>query len=423
MNKLIYILFLSIFLLDHLVFQLGLLNRYITWLPDVISILIVLIVSVRITLGYGQYIPPACRIFLILFLLNIIIGATINLVSPGPLIAGIRTYLKFIPLFILPFVYHFSSQQINMQLKLLLFLTILQVPVSIYQRFVLSRGFITGDFVRGTLSSSGNLTAFLTCAIAILMAFYLAKRINFTLFIYIFILLFIPMTMNETKSTVLLLPMALAMPIFFSSSGVKIIRFIPIIILGIFAGIAFVFIYDHFNSGRYVIGEFFTSEGRAERYLYSGLDIGMHHGKVGRVDSILIAYQTLSENILSLLFGLGIGNVSESFSPSLSGQYAEEYSSFNVKFTQVTLILWELGVFGVLLYFVLFFMVFKYSKRLSMNDSFLGALSSGWSVICLLLMVSLLYKPILNTNVIGYLFWYFSGYIISEYFKNNRMSI
>jgi hypothetical protein len=281
--------------------------------------------------------------------------------------------------------------------------------------------------VRGTLPTSGNLTAFLACAIALLMAFYLAKKIPLKSFIFLFVLLFLPMTMNETKSTVLLLPLAVALPIFFSSSGIKLKQFIPMIILGTFAGIAFVFIYNHFSGERYLIGEFFSSDSsKAEHYLFRGVELGVagtEYGKIGRIDSILIAYQVLSENILTLLFGLGIGNVSESFSPALSGVYAEEYSSFNVNFTQVTLILWELGIFGVLLYFTLISMTFKYSRRLSKFDTFPGTISSGWSVVCVIMTISLLYKPVLNTNIIGYLFWYFSGYVISEHFKNNRMNI
>jgi hypothetical protein len=423
MNKLIYLLFLSIFLLDHLAFKIGFLNRYVTWLPDIISILLALIISIRITTGYGKNIPAVCSIFLVLFISNIIIGAVINFVPPGPIIAGTRTYLKFIPLFILPFVFSFSNQQIYTQLRFLLVLSIMQAPFALYQRLVLSRGYLTGDLVRGTLPTSGILTTFLACAIAILMTFYLAKKISLKSFLFVFLLIFMPMTMNETKSTVLLLPLAVLLPIFFSSSGIKLKQFIPMIILGIFVGIAFIFIYNHFSGAKYEIGEFFSSDtGKAEHYLFRGVELGVagtEYGKIGRIDSILLAYQVLSENILTLLFGLGLGNVSESFSPALSGQYAEAYSSFNVKFTQVTLILWELGIFGVLLYFALISMTFKYSRRLSKYDSFPGIISSGWSVVCVIMAISLLYKPVLNTNVLGYLFWYFSGYVISEHFKNN----
>lgn len=422
MNKLLYLLFLSIFLLDYLSVQLGLLGRYFTWLPELLSMLTILIISARFVLVGGKNTPPKVGFFLFLFLLNIIISTIINHVSAGPLVAGLRTYLKFIPFFILPFVYHFSSQQINGQLRFLLFFFIIQAPIALYQRLVITGNALTGDYVKGTLSSSGLLTVILACAIAVLMTFYLAKKISLKFFISLFFLLFIPMTINETKSTLILLPLALLLPLYFSSTNIKIKQFIPIIALVIVAGIAFVFIYDYFMSPRWGYGiiDFLSMEGRTENYLYKGATAQSARGNVGKMDSYVLAFQTLSENTLHLLFGLGIGNVSESFTPGLSGEYAERYSVFNPKMTALSLILWELGIFGVILYYVLFFIVFKDSRRLSIHDSLIGTFSNAWSVVAILLMISTLYANIFGADVIGYLFWYFSGYIISENFRYIR---
>ena len=417
MNKLIYLLFLSIFFLGYLSGQLGILPRSISWLPELLSILTILIISIRITLGYGKDIPPICNFFLILFFLNIIFGAIINQVPAGPLIAGSRSYLKLIPFFILPFVYRFSSQQINGQLKFLLFLCFIQIPITLYQRLVLSRGIASGDAVMGTLAGSGLLTILLSCAIAIVMAFYLAKRIEFRSFIFIFFLLVLPMAMNETKVSVILLPLAIVLPILLSSRGVNLKQFIPIIFLGSMAGIGFIFIYDHFRAGAGPGLLEFVMTGEGQGYEFSGAEIGTHHGHVGRVDALALAFKILSENILNLVFGLGIGNVSESFIPSLSGVYAEKFSSFNVNKSALSLILWELGVFGMLLHYALFFMIFIFSKRLSKHDSLVGAFSHGWSVVAIIIMIATPYASIFNENVTGYLFWYFSGYIISENFK------
>ncbi len=424
MNKFIYLLFLSIFLFDYLS-SLGIFSRYITWFPELLSLLAILIIATRVTVGYGVRFPSTCSVFLILLLSNIIIGVVINHVSAGTLIAGIRIYLKFIPFFILPFIYSFSEKQINKQLTLLLFLFIIQAPISLYQRLVLSTGLLslTGDLVKGTFSSSGHLTVALTCAIAILMSFFLKKRIGFKLFIVIFSLLFIPMTLNETKSAIIFLPIAFILPIYFSSEDIKVRQLVPLIALIILAGTTFVFIYDHFMRPRWGYGiiDFLFMEGRAEGYLYKGTDAGIPE-KVGRIDSYILAFTTLHENILSLLFGLGIGNVSESFLPSLSGEYAKEYSSYNVKMTSFTLILWELGILGVTLYYIFLFISFKCSRRIGMYDNLIGYLSNGWSVVSLIIMISLLYSNVILGNIIGYLFWYFSGYIISESFGYNISS-
>jgi hypothetical protein len=422
MNKLLYLLFPSIFLFDYLSNQVGLLGRYITWFPELLSMLAILIICARFVLVGGKNTPQKVMFFIFLFLLNIVLGAIINQVPAGPLIAGLRKYLKFLPFFILPFVYSFSSQQIHSQLKFILFFIIIQSPITLYQRLVVTGDSTTGDMVRGTLTSSGLLTVTLSCAIAILMTFYLAKKIDFRLFVLLFCLFFLPMTINETKSTLILVPLALLLPMYFSSNGIKLTQLIPIIALGIVAGIAFVFIYDYFMKPRwgYGIMDFLSMEGRTESYLYKGTEADGYVGKIGKMDSYVLAFKTLSHNVINLLFGLGIGNVTESFIPGLSGEYAEAYKIFVPDMTAMSLILWELGMFGVILYYVLYFIVFRDSRRLGVQDGFISTFANGWSVVAILFMISTCYANIFVDNAIGYLFWYFSGYFISESFKHKK---
>ncbi len=421
MNILLYVLYISMFLFEYLSVELNLLSRYLTYIPELLSVLTMLIIVARVTVGYGKNFPSICSFFLVLFLSNIALGIVINHVPAGPLIAGSRTYLKFIPFFILPFIYHFSSEQINKQLKLLLIFFMIQAPVALYQRLVISKGLITGDFVKGTIGGSGILTVILVCAIAILLTFYLTKKIKFTPFIIMFLLLFLPMTMNETKASIILLPIAFILPIYFSSSNINLKQFIPLITFIALSGVMFISVYDHFVSSQERSGvmDFLSDSNRMEHYLYKGSTDGYkppdtEHSKI---DSYIIAYVALSENILHLLFGLGIGNVSESFLPSLSGVYAEKYSSYDVHLTSLTLILWELGISGVILYYLLFFMTFKYSKRLSIQDSFIGYFSNGWATVSIIIMISTLYTSVFTVNTLGYLYWYFSGYVISENFR------
>lgn len=427
MNKFLYLLFLSIFLSDYLSNNLRLVSHYISWLPEILSIFSILIIPALFMIKGGKDIPQKYAFFLILFLFNIIIGIIVNLEPAGPMIAGLRSYLKPIPFFFLPFLYHFTEQQINRQLKLLLFLFIIQFPIALYQRLFLSTGLLalTGDLVKGTLNSSGHLTVMLTCAIAILMSFYLAKRISFATFIVIFSLFFIPMTINETKATLILLPISLMLPIMISPNVISIKQYIPMLIIGALAGIAFVFIYDYFMRPRWGYGllDFLTMEGRTESYLYKGAETKGDTGPVGKVDTFVLAFRSLSENILNLIFGFGIGNVSESFIPSLSGEYAKKFSAFNVNGTSLALILWELGLLGVLLYYVFFFMIFKDSRRLSLHGGFIGTLANGWSVVTVLLVFSTAYMNVIQENATGYLFWYFSGYITSECLRYKRMSL
>ena len=82
-----------------------------------------------------------------------------------------RTFILGLPFFFLPAVYKFSDRDIAKQFKFLLICTIIQLPVAVYQRFIESKGLLSGDAVRGTLNNSSTLSVFLVCAIALLLAF------------------------------------------------------------------------------------------------------------------------------------------------------------------------------------------------------------------------------------------------------------
>lgn len=423
MNKFIYILFLSVFFLDYLSNKLHLVNRYLSFLPELLSIAALLIIPARFMIIGGKNFPPKCVFLLIFLFLNILIGAIINLEPAAPLIAGLRVYLKPIPFFILPFVYPFSKDQISRQLKFILYLFLIQTPISLYQRFIQSRGLLTGDLVTGTLTTSGHLTIVLCCAIAITMCFYLEKTISLKKFITLFLFLFIPMTINETKVTLILLPIALIMPIMSFSGKISIKQYIPMFITGIFSAVAFFAIYDYFISARWGYGllDFLTMEGRTEDYLYKGASTKGDAGKVGRVDTYVLAFKSLYDNILSLFFGLGIGNVSESSISGLSGEYSEKYREFNVNGTSLAVVLWEMGIFGVILYYTLYFMAYKDGKQLGHCGGTIGTFASGWSVVAIIMMISATYNNVIQENATGYLFWYFSGYIISECYRYRKI--
>ncbi|NOY72311.1 MAG: hypothetical protein GXP14_08035, partial [Gammaproteobacteria bacterium] len=144
MNRVIYLLFLSIFLFDYLSSQMGLLSHYVTWFPEILSLIVLVMVVALFAVDKAPAIHPKYVLFLTAYLLLVFIGVVLNAMPEGPLVAGLRTYLKFIPFFLLPAAYAFSHEQIQSQLKFLLFLILMQVPLVLYQRFVQYKGVLSG---------------------------------------------------------------------------------------------------------------------------------------------------------------------------------------------------------------------------------------------------------------------------------------
>src|SRR5579862_74070 len=89
----------------------------------------------------------------------VVCGIIVNDVGTGPIVSGLRYYLRWVPIFLVPAVCRFDEKQIRQQLWLLLGLGLVQVPIAIYQRYVIYQAErFSGDDVRGTINDSGVLS-------------------------------------------------------------------------------------------------------------------------------------------------------------------------------------------------------------------------------------------------------------------------
>ncbi|MEA3437043.1 MAG: hypothetical protein U9R43_11300 [Thermodesulfobacteriota bacterium] len=355
-------------------------------------------------------------IFFSLFFMFILGGIIVNKVPSGVVLAGLRSNLKYLPFFFLPIVYAFSDEQIRRQLKFLLVLSLIQCPVTIYQRFIKYAGVGTGDVVGGTLgqNTSGVLSVYLACTISLIIAFYLKGRIKRSMLLILIGLLFLPTTLNETKVSLLLIPFALISPALFLPGQInKIKRILPVMAVSIVLMVVFVKVYDHIQGGP-TVGEF-VGRGMAKEYLYRGEKLRQVKG-ISRFDSIELAVDQLSKTG-NLLLGVGIGNASDSFSDKLTGEYYKKYWQLRPGMTYLSYLLWEQGFVGVLLFIFFFGLVLQDSIYLSTRNDIAAAISLGWISVVMIIFGSFVYFNTFYQNIFGYLFWYFSGYIAAQRYR------
>src|ERR1700730_13610578 len=105
--------------------------------PEMLSAVVAGLVLLKALRG-GLALVPVKYWFVFGFLAFVIIcGIITNSVGTGPILAGMRYDLRAIPLFFLPAVAAFTTEDTRRQLKLVLGLALLQVPVAIYQRWVI----------------------------------------------------------------------------------------------------------------------------------------------------------------------------------------------------------------------------------------------------------------------------------------------
>jgi hypothetical protein len=417
MHAIVMTLLFAILVVEYLVDRRGLLHPYFVLLPELLSGIVMIVVLARLMSGVRAAFDWRYGVFVALLLFTIALGYTVQDVQSGAMVAGIRSYLKFIPFFLLPAVHSFKPREIKQQLMLLLALALLQTPLAIYQRFVeFADAMHSGDPVRGTLTTSSALSLFMITTIAGIVVFYFRGAVRLGVLLVLSAWLFIATTINETKATLVLLPVALIVPALLAPRSTHTLRKLgPLLALGIAAATAFVGAYNYFIQFRQnadSLGELVTS-GDLEAYLYSG---AAHRDAnyIGRFDSIEIALDHTRDDPLTLAFGLGAGNVAESFLPEFSGDYSDYYVRFGVGETQVTTFLWEVGVVGLLAYVYLFWLVARDALVLARSHDSASDLGRIWVVAMIVMTFGLIYKSIFSMNDFGYLFWYFSGLVASR---------
>jgi len=417
MHYLILAIIIAVTLIDQLTTD-HLLPRTLAFLPEALSVLVVLYV---VALGTGQRFRNVRAQYWLVFgaiAVVMVCGAVANAVEPGPLFAGIRYYLRAMPFFFLPAVYEFKDWQIRQQLRLLLVVGLWQLPFAIHQRMIVIRAErFSGDSVVGTLVDSSVLSIYLICAVCILTGLFLRQRVSKITYFALFFYLLAATTINETKGTLILLPIALLTVVLVGAPAGRRLRnaLLSITLFIVFlAGFAPVYDYMERNNPYYTsVEDFFTSQKKVDQYLDTHSGVGTQH-QAGRIDAIVMPLARLSADPVQLAFGLGLGNVSHSsLGPQFIGAYYPLYEGFLVSSMSVFLL--EIGVCGTVLVFALYWLILRDSLAVARrDDSLMGWFAIGWCGVTVLVIVGTGYKTLHSYGSLSYLFWYFSGLVAAR---------
>jgi len=439
MSKFLYIFIVSLFISGFVASYDASVGRYIGAIPELMSAVLLFVILSRIATQKTVALKPRYIVLATLVVFHVLTGLLINSSSLITVITGLRQYLKWIPLFLLPAVYHFSPEQISRQLKLILFLALLQCPVAVYQRFFQFRGIETGDVITGTLgaNASGVLSLLLLSAIAVLFGFYVRHQIRFVPLLWLVIALMIPTTINETKVTLFLIPIIFILPyIVGSEERITGPKLVGVIVAVIALTTGFVTIYKQVQPPEIDI----TSSSDMEKYLYMEKRIDELHLEklskntaigvirqnpeyigegLGRIDKIILPIRVLSEDPARLWTGLGIGNTSISFGGTFSGDYSRRIGIISNDMS-LSFLIWETGIGGAFLFLWFLVMVFRDTYSISAERNFIGVFASGWVAVVGITIISLIYTNLLLWNVLIFMFAYFSGYLVAERFYLGR---
>ena len=401
------------------------LPKPLAYLPELTGVAaIVLVVALGVQTRF-RFVRPTYWIVFGLLLLTAAAGAIANNVEPGVLFAGLRNYLRALPWFFIPAVYLFGDRNLRQQLRWLLVICLIQVPIAIEQRIQTALGHrrfgieaVTGDWTTGTLLQSGPLTIFLICAACVLAAFALRRLLPWKKFAFLFLLVLVPTMINETKITLVLLPLGLALT--FMHAGARRARIKQLLgatgLLALFL-VLFVPIYDALTANREYgvpLSEYFTNPDYTRSYLFTNRDVGTSASNAGRGDALVVGTRdTLSEPVRAFL-GLGIGNASRSaLGDQFSGHYWRIYSPFTI--TGYTRIVLELGLLGFSLLSLFYWLVIKDARIVAARaGGATGALAAAWPAVTVIAFLTLFYTTIEAFASLSYTFFLYAGYMAAE---------
>lgn len=436
MNKLLYIVLLIAFFVPFFTGSrggLGILPGPFVLLFEMVSGIIFLVALIYCAYHKSLSVSPKYLILFMFVCLHFVAGAIVNFMDPAVAFAGIRSYLKYMPLFLLPLVYPFSDKEMTGQLKFLVALGLLQLSLAVIEFFILDWSV---DTIAGTLGIGSFLSIFLISSIVGLTAFYFREIISGKTFLILAFLLFIPTTLNESKGTFVLLVVGFLIVML----GANLKRSQMIMATGLLVTMLFSFtvIYNMLfdTVGEEGLTSFVTNDSSKgmENYLYSGdgaeidPDTVLEPGssipgalpsfaadefKSRRIDGIILPLRALSNDPTRLLLGVGIGNASKSKKNLFAGQYSflEQHQILGHALSRF---LWEIGILGTFLYLICFGFFYWDARYLARTAGLSGALALGWTGVVAIVIASLPYKNIFVSDALGALFWYFSGYIAAK---------
>jgi hypothetical protein len=402
--------------------DIGWLPRAAKFAPELISGLVVLLVVLLGVRSRFQYVRPLYWVVFGSIAIVMLCGIIANALSPGTTIAGLRTYLRAIPLFLLPAVYAFSDEQLKKQLKLLAVIAVVQFPLAYTQREAgLGWGNTSGDVAVGTLLGSGYGSIFAVAAACVLAGLYQRKLLGGWTFVVLLALTLGTTGINETKASFVMLPAGLLVVYLVGAeAGARLRNVLVATAMVVVAGAVLVPIYDYYGQMRADGGgrliDYVSDQNKLDRYVFA--DSTRPGARPGRGTAIRAPMREMSREPTRFGFGYGIGNVSNSaLGPQFTGRYYVNFAPYLQTLASVYVL--EIGFLGLALALLLCALIYRDCAIVARSEEGLyGAFAVGWAGVTVVIALSSFYNVHFNSVALSYLFWFGSGLVAARRMRN-----
>lgn len=382
---------------------------------------------------------PAVFGLMLLFLFFSLISITNNIGHFQEIFTEVKNYFAYWGITFAVYFLIKDEKQMRKVMMLLLFIALLQVPVSLYQQiFIVSHQHRTapGDSIVGTFGgnpeaggSSGAQTIFLITVVGSLAAGYLRDKIGLLKFLMLTGVLMVPVLLNETKIIFFLVPIIalLLVWVFFREQVFKTsVMVLAMLSVGMVVGL---FYFTYLQHG-YSDEKAETIEVYIDRLLSKTVEKERVNNRgLGRLGAPIYwaSEIKITEDPIKFLFGHGIGSTKSSGLVVGHLNLERKYSGKGIGVTGVSKLLWEVGLAGTICFFSIWSVALLkavrriklFKKKVSKSDP-RSILLFGASVGALMVMATAFYDTYLFRTAAYNFFSYLSLGAILFYCREAR---
>lgn len=395
---------------------LGLFSHPAVWLDELLLVFVFLGLMASIVIKKRSWVRTPIDISMLSIVLLSIASSIAGSVPPHIAILSLRGLLQYVLLFYVLINSDLSEKRFKLLIGILIFISLLHIPFALTQ-FLSSGGVTTvyiPDVAFGLYGPGQNnlmgVYLLMTISILIGMVIYSGKRR--ALWMWIMILLLIPLILSMSRQSYYLLPVLLLWMFRQDLRRHLKVKFAIVVLLsGLLLG------------GIWLYSQV-VEEGKVldlptiRRILDSQLQVSGNVG--GRIGYLLLGYDTLQRHALSPLLGVGPGMFSSStgvfFQPPLLRKVLLQHNALWISsHSQVTSVMTEYGFLGIFLFGILFYKLYAMNRKIfrKAEDSFWKGISMGLDACIFVFVVGAFMGNVWEVQYIAVVFWMLAGILFS----------
>lgn len=374
------------------------------------------------------------------FIVYAVINTILQYHSLSELLTGVKRYFQVWGLLFALCWIPFDSRDIQRWRIFLVITALLQLPASAYERIVFVPirevlkstypGIVPMDVVAGTFGTSltgggasGEMVIFLLIALAFLLARQKEKLLPFSKLFLLAPIILIPIFIGEVKAIIVLFPL-----FFIVQYRSALLTHFHYWLLGAIA--LFFLMIIAIYSLLQATGNTEVSNMIDNSLRYNVEDAGYGRKHLNRTTVITFWYEKNGlHNPVAFIFGNGVGSAHT----ATGGRLSQKFDGYGIDLTAISTLLWEQGIFGLLLFCSIFLATWRCAGKLRqktldpMVRADASAIQTGLALFVFYLfyrngMLENLSMQIIFATMLGYLSWLYRMDALGKETKPQRVT-